>query len=227
VILTTLRGVGTREGRSDKSVNSEFIEGLNYVRNNPVVILILLSTLVNGLLGRSFIELLPAVSGRLLVGGASELAWLTAAAGTGAVLGGLLMSRQVAHVIGLYRLILVALLGATLLLATLNWLDALTKPRCCGGPYYLYDDNRRYRMSGTDPASYRPELPRTRHESVVDDNDGISCTGGRYQWRTRRVGRVRYDLCCSVSAGGGSGTGALRAPTGCLRFRARGDRDNK
>ena len=32
--------------RSDKSVNSEFIEGLNYVRNNPVVILILLSTLL-------------------------------------------------------------------------------------------------------------------------------------------------------------------------------------
>lgn len=125
VILTTLRGVGAREGRSDKSVNSEFIEGLNYVRNNPVVILILLSTLVNGLLGRSFIELLPAVSGRLLMGGASELAWLTAAAGTGAVLGGLLMSRQSAHVIGLYRLILLALLGATLLLATLNWLDAL------------------------------------------------------------------------------------------------------
>ena len=125
VILTTLRGVGTREGRSDKSVNSEFIEGLNYVRNNPVVILILLSTLVNGLLGRSFIELLPAVSGRLLMGGASELAWLTAAAGTGAVLGGLLMSRQSAHVIGLYRLILLALLGATLLLATLHWLDVL------------------------------------------------------------------------------------------------------
>ena len=125
VILTTLRGVGAREGRSDKSVNSEFIEGLNYVRNNPVVILILLSTLVNGLLGRSFIELLPAVSGRLLMGGASELAWLTAAAGTGAVLGGLLMSRQSAHVIGLYRLILLALLGATLLLATLHWLDAL------------------------------------------------------------------------------------------------------
>lgn len=125
VILTTLRGVGTRESRSDKSVNSEFIEGLNYVRNNPVVILILLSTLVNGLLGRSFIELLPAVSGLLLMGGASELAWLTAAAGTGAVLGGLLMSRQAAHVMGLYRLILVALFGATLLLATLNWLDAL------------------------------------------------------------------------------------------------------
>ena len=116
VILTTLRGVGTRESRSDKSVNSEFIEGLNYVRNNPVVILILLSTLVNGLLGRSFIELLPAVSGLLLMGGASELAWLTAAAGTGAVLGGLLMSRQAAHVMGLYRLILVALFGATLLL---------------------------------------------------------------------------------------------------------------
>ena len=142
VILTTLRGVGTRESRSDKSVNSEFIEGLNYVRNNPVVILILLSTLVNGLLGRSFIELLPAVSGRLLMGGASELAWLTAAAGTGAVLGGLLMSRQAAHILGLYRLILGALLGATLLLATLNWLDALISARCGSGPYYLYHDDR-------------------------------------------------------------------------------------
>ncbi len=125
VILTALQGVGTREVRSDKSLNSEFIEGLNYVRDNPLVILILSSTIVNGLLGRSFIELLPAVSGRLLVGGASELAWLTAAAGTGAVLGGLLMSRQPAHVLSLYRLILITLLVATLLLATLHWLDAL------------------------------------------------------------------------------------------------------
>jgi len=124
-ILISLRGVGTREVKSDKSVNRDFIDGLNYVRNSPVVVLILVTTAINGLLGRSFIELLPAVSGRLLMGGASELAWLTAAAGTGAVLGGLLMSRQTALVVGLYRLILMALLGAALLLATLHWLDIL------------------------------------------------------------------------------------------------------
>ena len=190
------------------------------MRNNPVVILILLSTLVNGLLGRSFIELLPAVSGLLLMGGASELAWLTAAAGTGAVLGGLLMSRQAAHVMGLYRLILVALLGATLLLATLNWLDALISLAVVVGLITFTTTIAGTGCQALTQLAHRSKLPRARHEPVVDDYDGISCAGGRYQWRTCRVGRVRDDLCCSVSAGGVSGAGALRAPTGCLGFRA-------
>ncbi|MBL6704104.1 MAG: MFS transporter [Pseudomonadales bacterium] len=125
VILASLQGVGSRPPRLNKSVNREFIDGLNYVRGSPAVTLILISTIVNGLLGRSFIELLPAVSGRLLLGGAGELAWLTAAAGVGAVLGGLVMSRQSAHISSLYRLIVTALFVAALLLATLTWIREL------------------------------------------------------------------------------------------------------
>ena len=124
-ILTSLRGVGTREIRPRKSINREFIEGIHYVRSNAAILLILSSTVINGLLGRSLIELLPAVSGRLLIGGPTELAWLTAAAGVGAVMGGLLMSRQRAQVDWLYTLTLIALISAVTLLATLAWLDSL------------------------------------------------------------------------------------------------------
>ncbi|TXS93492.1 MFS transporter [Parahaliea aestuarii] len=71
----------------------QFREGLSFSIAQPVVRLTLLLTLVNGLLGRTVIELLPALSGRLLAGDAATLAVLTAAAGAGSILGGLAMTR--------------------------------------------------------------------------------------------------------------------------------------
>lgn len=126
LILSSLGGVGTRPIRTHGSVNSEFTDGLRYVLSAAPLITILALTSVNGLLGRSFIELLPAVSGRLIAGGPAELAWLTAAAGSGAVLGGLIMSRLKADVRYLFNMSVVAMVFAACLLSNLIWVTQLS-----------------------------------------------------------------------------------------------------
>ena len=125
LILNSLGGVGARQKRTHGSVNSEFIDGLRYALSMAPLVTILALTLVNGFLGRSFIELLPAVSGRLIDGGPGELAWLTAAAGSGAVLGGLIMSRMKADVRYLFNLSLAAMFFAACLLSNLVWVAQL------------------------------------------------------------------------------------------------------
>ena len=145
-ILTTLRGVGTREGRSDKSVNSEFIEGLNYVRNNPVVILILLSTLVNGLLGRSIRSAVDGWGERIGLAdrrsrhGRSSRRLINESAGRSCY--GPLSPNSSCAVGGNFTPGHSELVGCS------------DKSRCCRGPYYLYDDDRGYWMSGIDPATH-------------------------------------------------------------------------
>jgi len=125
LILNSLGGVGARQKRTHGSVNSEFVDGLRYVLSTAPLVTILTLTLVNGFLGRSFIELLPAVSGRLIDGGPAELAWLTAAAGSGAVLGGLIMSRMKADIRYLFNLSLAAMFFAACLLSNLVWIAQL------------------------------------------------------------------------------------------------------
>lgn len=125
VILNSLGGVGTRQKRTHGSVNSEFVDGLRYVLSMAPLVTILALTSVNGFLGRSFIELLPAVSGRLIAGGPAELAWLTAAAGSGAVLGGLIMSRLKADVRYLFNMSVAAMFFAACLLSNLGWIAQL------------------------------------------------------------------------------------------------------
>ena len=125
-ILNSLGGVGTRQKRAHGSVNSEFVDGLHYVFSAAPLVIILALTSINGFLGRSFIELLPAVSGRLIAGGAAELAWLTAAAGGGAVLGGFLMSRLRADIRYLYNMSVIAMLFAAGLLSNLFWITDLS-----------------------------------------------------------------------------------------------------
>ncbi len=65
-----------------------FAEGLKYASRLPVMGPVLLLTIVNGSVGRSLFEILPAVVGDLLHADATTLATLTAAAGAGAVLAG-------------------------------------------------------------------------------------------------------------------------------------------
>jgi MFS family permease len=125
VILNSLGGVGTRQKRTHGSINSEFVDGLRYVLSMASLVTILALTSVNGFLGRSFIELLPAVSGRLIAGGPAELAWLTAAAGSGAVLGGLIMSRLKADVSYLFNMSVAAMFFAACLLSNLGWIAQL------------------------------------------------------------------------------------------------------
>ena len=126
LIMSSLGGVGTRKKRTHGSVNSEFIDGLRYVIGTAPLITILLLTSINGFLGRSFVELLPAISGRLIAGGPAELAWLTAAAGSGAVLGGLIMSRLKADIRYLFNMSMTAIFFAACLLSSLVWITQLS-----------------------------------------------------------------------------------------------------
>ena len=126
LLLAVIRGVGAREIQVSSSVNAAFVEAGRYALAQPQIMIILMITATNGLLGRSFIELLPAISGRLLDGGATELAWLTAGAGAGAVAGGLILTQQQAKESALYRLLLGAMVAAVLLLASLQWMGSIT-----------------------------------------------------------------------------------------------------
>lgn len=91
--------------------------GLRFVLASPSIQLIFLLVFVNGIHGRTLIELLPALSGQLLNGGADTLAFLTALAGLGSILGGWIMSRQRGSERRLLRLVYLSLgLGAAVLL---------------------------------------------------------------------------------------------------------------
>jgi predicted MFS family arabinose efflux permease len=95
---------------------SQFMEGARHLTQRADLRLLLALTALNGLLGRTLIELLPALSGQILNGGSSELAILVAMAGLGSVLGGLLVSRQAAD---LGRLLLLVCMAIALSSATL------------------------------------------------------------------------------------------------------------
>lgn len=79
--------------RVDKPWLSELLGGLQYARQLPVMIPVIIMSLLNGVVGRALFELLPAISGDVLDSGARGLAVLTAAAGAGAVLAGLAVAR--------------------------------------------------------------------------------------------------------------------------------------
>ena len=81
-------------GRANASFFRELGDGVRYTRAHTTIRLVLGFTLVNALLGRTVIELLPAVSGLLLGGDSATLATLTAFAGAGSRLGGRVVSRS-------------------------------------------------------------------------------------------------------------------------------------
>merc|ERR1711916_382201 len=83
---------------------------------------VLALTLMNALLGRTVLELLPAISGKLLDGTAVQLAWLTAASGVGSVIGGILLTQQRDRESTLMRLVLTCLTLAALILLPIYWL---------------------------------------------------------------------------------------------------------
>ncbi|WP_317930095.1 MFS transporter [Halioxenophilus sp. WMMB6] len=109
-------------GAGGQGVWAQMVEGLRFAKGNSAIRLILTLTMVNGLLGRSVLELLPAITGKLLAGGATQLAWLTGAAGAGSILGGLLLTRQSDQETALLRWVLVSLTASSLMLLPLRWL---------------------------------------------------------------------------------------------------------
>jgi MFS family permease len=116
IILLKLRGVGIREPRPREPFVQQFKAGIRYVRDEPAIQLIFAFTVLNGVLGRTVVELLPAFAGGFLGGGSRELATLTASAGLGSIVGGLILTRQQADVARLLNLVTLAIAAAVLLM---------------------------------------------------------------------------------------------------------------
>ena len=83
-----------RHARDDDPFLARFAAGLRVALAMREIRPTLASTLLGGIVARGALELLPALAGGTLGGGAGALAWLTSAAGLGAVTGGLLASRS-------------------------------------------------------------------------------------------------------------------------------------
>jgi len=114
-----------RPVRATTSYLNQFIEGARHLIQRADLRLLLALTALNGLLGRTLIELLPALSGQILNGGSSELAILVAMAGLGSVLGGLLVSRQAADLKRLLLLVCMAIALSSITLMTLRGLSGV------------------------------------------------------------------------------------------------------
>lgn len=96
----------------DRSISlmGDLMAGFRFIRQAPLVRLVLVMTLTNGLVGRSVLELLPAISGELTSGSARNLAILTGVAGAGSIIGGLIVSRQRGNLARINRLVMLGLI---------------------------------------------------------------------------------------------------------------------
>ena len=72
----------------------EFVAGIRYVAGHGLIRQLMLMSVVASIFGRGVVEQLPAISGGLFQRGSSGLALLTTAAGLGAVIGGILLSKR-------------------------------------------------------------------------------------------------------------------------------------
>ena len=113
------------EADTPTSYRTQLMAGFRHLLQRADLRLLLALTALNGLLGRTVIELLPALSGQILRGGSTELATLVAVAGLGSVLGGLLVSRQTANDERLFMLVCIAIALAALHLLSLQWFQGV------------------------------------------------------------------------------------------------------
>jgi len=125
VIISTVTIQKRTTSATQKSMYRDLIDGLLVIGQRPEIRLVLLLTVINGLVARTVMELLPAVTGMLADGSANALATLTAAAGVGSIIGGLLVSRQSGRDSTLLNLLFAGLIGSELALMTLNWTTGL------------------------------------------------------------------------------------------------------
>jgi MFS family permease len=89
------------------------IEGLRYVRGQPVLVLLVGTVAVTSVFGRSFTYLLPVFARDVLAVGGAGLGWLNAAAGGGTIAAGLLLAGH-AGALSRRRLIVGGMLALTL-----------------------------------------------------------------------------------------------------------------
>lgn len=129
-VMLSLRVRQATRGSASRSMRIELVAGFRYARQHRGIRLILAFTLINGMLGRTAIELLPALSGRLLSGDASTLAILTACAGVGSIVGGLIISRQGGNETRLLSIVIGSLLAGALALMLIYFLP---QPIAVGG----------------------------------------------------------------------------------------------
>lgn len=107
------------------SLLADLQAGFRFIGDAPLIRLILLMTLINGLVGRTVMELLPALSGELAGGTAGALATLTATAGAGSIIGGWVISRQRGNIVSISRLVFGALIIGSAVLMPVIWVDGL------------------------------------------------------------------------------------------------------
>ncbi len=121
LLLTRIRLAPRAAAQEGSTLLGEMLAGLRFVRSHRGIQVILGFTLLNGLLGRTVIELLPAISGKLLAGNAGTLATLTATAGAGAIMGGLLLAQRRNAGEGLLRLVVWSQVAGSLSLLPIAW----------------------------------------------------------------------------------------------------------
>jgi len=91
LLVVTLRPIPAK--RSQQSLLAETREGLKYVLDHPGIRQVMLLSGITSILGRGVIELLPAFADKVFHRGSVGLADLTTAAGVGAIIGALVLSR--------------------------------------------------------------------------------------------------------------------------------------
>ena len=109
--------------RSIADIPAEIVEGIRYAVGHPVIGPLLFILLCASTLGRPVTELLPGFAAEVFGRGAGGLAWLTSAAGLGAVLAGLWLARR-GRLSGLVGIIIASVLVLALALiafAATDW----------------------------------------------------------------------------------------------------------
>jgi MFS family permease len=104
------------QGSQQRTVWLNLKEGFWYAAQTPGIRLLLYLAVLNGLLGRAVIEILPAVSGQLLSGNVQTLALLTALAGLGSIAAGLIIMRQDGRKPAFVNLVIAAIASTGLLM---------------------------------------------------------------------------------------------------------------
>lgn len=108
-----------------RSLVAQLRAGFVYAAQTPLIRLVFMYTCINGLLGRSIVELLPALAGKLLAGDPHTLAVLAAAAGAGSIAGGLFIARQASDTTQLTQLVRRCLLGCALVTLPIYFVESL------------------------------------------------------------------------------------------------------
>ncbi len=85
--LLAMGPIANAQRRGDLSVLESIREGLGYIRREPVLRWVVILSAAVALLGRPYLQLLPAVAHDRLHVGAVELSWLLGAAGVGSLAG--------------------------------------------------------------------------------------------------------------------------------------------